>query len=236
MTKFLRKYGNAVLLTTLVAMILSIVGYGGYLFTMKDTSDAAAMVGATKISYSFYRQMADQNVEQYRQEASKNKKELSDDEAKQVRHDVLQRLVTDEMSAQEAEALGFKVTDEELAWSIQHDPQFQTDGQFNPGLYGQIVVQGFNTTIQDYEQKRRRELLAGKFQSLLFSTVKLVPSELKDEYKLSHKGSDKGFDKDKDKFASALYRIRAMYTLQSALRKALGRINVQSFVDEKEGA
>jgi len=229
--RWLRKYRNFLWISTTLAMLLSIVGAGGYLFTMKDTSDAAAMVGSVKIPYSFYRRIADQNLEQYR----KDKKDVSDETAREIRREVLQSLVTNEMSAQEAEAMGLKVSDEELAWSIQHDPSFQTDGAFNPMLYRQIVIQGFNATIEDYESRRRRELLASKFQSVLFNRVKLIPSELRDEYKASHNGSDKGFEKDKEKFTQALFRMRAMYTLQTALRKALGRIEVRSFMDEREG-
>ena len=234
MTKFLRKYGNAILLTTLVAMLLSIVGYGGYLFTVKDTSDAAAMVGSVKIPYSFYRQLADQNLERYRKE---KKAEVTDADAKQIRQETLQGLVTNELCAQQAESLGLSVSDEELAFSIQHDPMFQTEGGgFNPQLYAQMVIQGFGTTIEDYETKRRRELLASKFKFLIFNRVKLIPAELPLEYKLSHKGSDKGFEKDKPEFSQALSRLRAIYTLQSALRKALGKIEVHSYIDEKEGS
>lgn len=230
MTRFLRRYKNVIWVSTTVAMLLSIVGVGGFYFTSRDYSDSVAVVGGIKIPYVYYRGLVDRTLERLR----KSNKTVSDDLAKEVRREVFQNLVATDLCALEAEALGLRVSDEELSWDIRQDPMFQAGGAFNQGLYVQMVLQGFNATVEDYELQRRRELAARKYQAFVFNSVKLVPSEAREEFKRSHNGSDKGFDKEREDFARNLHRIRALSALQAALRKTAGLLEVRSFLDERE--
>ena len=59
------------------------------------------------------------------------------------------------------------------------------------------------TTPEDFEQQERKRMLSGKLKQLIFTSAKLLPSELavealKEEYRRGNKGSDKDFAKHKE--------------------------------------
>lgn len=230
MIRWLRRYRTIIWVSVTLAMLLTMVGYGGLYLTSKDFSDSVAVVGKDKIPYIYYRRLVDREIEYIR----KNHKDVTDDLTKEVKLEVLQNLIATHICALEARTMGLEVSDEELASAIQQTPEFQSNGVFNQSLYIQTVLQGFNMTVEDYELDLRRQLSAAKYQRLVFGTVKLVPDEIVDEYKRSHDGSDKNFKKDQGKFTQSLQRIRSLAALQSALRHAANHLDVRSFLEERE--
>jgi hypothetical protein len=229
-TGWLRRYRNPIWIATTLALLLTIVGGGGYLFTSRDFSDSVAVVGGVKIPYIYYRRLVDRNLDAVRKE----KKDVTDEMTKEVKQAVFTRLVTTQISAIEAKAMGMQVSDEEIALIIQHDPQFQSNGAFNQPLYLQTVIQEYNMSVEEFERQFRIEILAEKYRNLIANTVKFVPDEVLNEYKRTHSGSTKDFKKDSDKFAQKLHQVRMLSTLQADLGRAAIRLGFQNFLLDRE--
>ena len=99
----------------------------------------------------------------------------------------LQQLVEAKLLAQKARELGFFISNDELSESIRTNPNFQVDGKFI-GLqaYRNVVRQGLNMSVGDFEQGYREDLLVQKIVALINSTAKLTDDELYNFYKIEN--------------------------------------------------
>ncbi len=69
---------------------------------------------------------------------------------------VINGLVDQILLSSDADTQGYRISDEQLNHFIQSVPQFQRDGQFDPGLYESSVrTQGFQ--VGDYERRLRQQ-------------------------------------------------------------------------------
>lgn len=87
----------------------------------------------------------------------------------QVPQRTLERMVQFKLLAQQAEKMGFFVSDEELADQIKKSPYFQKDGKFDYALYSQMPNRGLE------EKKQRQQMMANRLQSYLTSRIKPDP-------------------------------------------------------------
>jgi peptidyl-prolyl cis-trans isomerase D len=90
----------------------------------------------------------------------------------------LDDVVHRELLAQAAERRGVAVADAEISTAVQTDPGFQEGGRFSFALYQKTVGRTYGTTGR-YEDLLRRDLLAGKMQTLILSAVKVSDAEVK---------------------------------------------------------
>jgi peptidyl-prolyl cis-trans isomerase D len=90
----------------------------------------------------------------------------------------LDDVVHRELLAQEAERRGVVVTDEEISKAVHSDPGFHEGGRFSFPLYQKTVGRTYGSTGR-YEDLLRRDLLAGKMQTLILSAVKVSDAEVK---------------------------------------------------------
>ena len=121
MISFLRRHQKAIFAATLSTFFGGMfVGFGGYWFTDRDLQGAAAKVGGVKISYS--RLMT--NVNLYSERMREQGAELDDAKLAQLKREMLNNMMVDELLAIKADELGLVVTDEELARDIRATPAF----------------------------------------------------------------------------------------------------------------
>lgn len=94
----------------------------------------------------------------------------------------LENLINTILLSQEAEELGFYVSDKEVADEILNTPYFQTNGEFDRDLYNRIVQFKMNTTVAKYEAKMKKELMAKKLNSYLDASIDVSNKEMQTEF------------------------------------------------------
>lgn len=232
MISFLRRHQKSIFAATLSTFFGGMfVGFGGYWFTDRDIQGAAARVGKVKISYA--RLMT--NVNLYAERMREQGADLDDAKLSQLKREMLNNMMVDEMLALKADELGLVVTDEELARDIRATPAFVRGGQFDAEAYFSAVRSRFRQSPQEYERDRRKSIKTARLKSLFFRLVKVSPAELREVYAEANKGSLKNFEKEKDAFAARLQQQRALELVNHCLRQMQTQVEVQNLLDRVEG-
>lgn len=163
-------------------VIIAFIAFYGWSFVGDNTMRpvrSAATIGETTIDWSevntlrnryqqFYRQMYKDNFEQM----AKNMdfQELA-----------LNRLVDDEILAQEAVTLGIQVSDEEIRYAIKTTQAFLKNGVFSPQYYNNsLKMMGLSPA--QYEHSIGREILLTKTRALIGSMTPLTQDEVKESF------------------------------------------------------
>jgi len=230
MIAFLRRYRQSLIISVFLIFLIGIfVGLGGYFFTGADTTEAVAMVGGTKLKYMDFRVRINQYIDAMRSQG----KELKQDDVNRLKQEMLRDMIVSEILAQQAEKMGLRVSDAELALTIQNSPAFQRDGRFHQGLYFQIVRSVYKSTPESYEKFQRRAMLSAKLKTLLLRGAKVVPSEVRGEY-LRGGGSIVEFEKEKGEFTQQLQQRRALDAINFFLRQLSTQVEIRSYLDQRE--
>jgi peptidyl-prolyl cis-trans isomerase D len=96
----------------------------------------------------------------------------------------LNNLINLKLLAQEAKALGFQVTDEELDNAIKSDPNFQIEGKFvGSKRYKEFVEQAFKQDVGEFENSYRENMLAQKLANFVDETTVITDENLFNDYK-----------------------------------------------------
>ncbi len=176
-----KKSGSWIISGMFFMIILTFVlGFGVDPQGCASESKDIAVVNGESIPMSEYRS-AYNNMLDYFQRMGLNDemmKKLGQDPAKKA----LEQLIATMLLSQEAERLGFFVSEKEVAESIVETPYFHTNGKFDKELYTKIVLYQMNSTIKQYETKVKRELLANKLKSYFDASVDISNKELEEEY------------------------------------------------------
>jgi peptidyl-prolyl cis-trans isomerase D len=93
----------------------------------------------------------------------------------------LESLVTERVLLAEADRLGLKPNDRQLAeWIRDQIPALFPGGQFDPAQYSAMVQQRFNMSVADFERRLVVDLtIQGRLQSMVTDSVVVTESELK---------------------------------------------------------
>src|SRR5580658_9297308 len=93
-------------------------------------------------------------------------------------------MVTERALAFEANRMGFKVSDADLAASIKQTfPQLWQDGKFaGKAAYEQVLSQQ-NLTIPEFEKEMARQLLVTKMRNVALEGTVVTPQEIEQEYR-----------------------------------------------------
>lgn len=232
MISFLRRHQKSIFAATLSTFFGGMfVGFGGYWFTDRDLQGAAAKIGGVKISYS--RLMT--NVNLYSERMREQGADLDDAKLAQLKREMLNNMMVDEMLAIKADELGLVVTDEELSRDIRATPAFARAGQFDAEAYFSAVRTRFRQSPQEYERERRKSIKTARLKSLFYRVAKVAPSELREVYGEANKGSMKNFEKEKDAFAARLQQQRALELVNHCLRQMQTQVEVSNLLDRVEG-
>lgn len=163
----------------LVIVVLTFIASLAYFGATQERGNPAtvAQVNGEDISATAYDRAYRATVEQYRQLL---KDRFNEDLLRSLRvpDQVIERLVTDRLMAQRAEAEGLTVSDEELADEIVKIPAFQTDGQFARDQYQRVLAR-VGLTASAFEQDLRAQLLQRKLQGLITDGMKVSEEEVR---------------------------------------------------------
>lgn len=102
----------------------------------------------------------------------------------EFRNAVLDDLILRQLLDQEADKAGYRVSDEQLAEFITTTPRFQSNGQFEPGIYQQqLQSQGFSKA--GYEAYLRREFVLQQLRDGLGSSSIVTKRDQEEFLKLA---------------------------------------------------
>ena len=227
MNSFLRRHQKSIFAATLSVFFGGMfVGFGGYWFTNRDMQGVVARVGKVKITNETLTTRVDLYGERLREQGT----ELDDAKILQLKREMLNNMMVDEMLVLKADELGLVVTDEELARDIRATPAFNRAGQFDQDAYFQAFRATFHESPQEYENERRKSIKTARLKSLFFRLTKVSPDELREGYGAANKGSYKNFEKEKDAFAQRLQQQRALELVNYCLHQMQAQVEIQNLL------
>jgi len=113
--------------------------------------------------------------------------------AQRLKETVMDKLIERELLAQEAERLGYAVTEDEVEDLIGDSkiiglgyprtvPQMQKEGKFNYDSFKNFVSFQLGVTPKSFIEEQKRELLASRVRDLLRGSVIVSPEEVKADF------------------------------------------------------
>lgn len=160
-------------------IILSFVFAGVGSYIVGGTNNAAAKVGNTDIPRGEF-EMAYQN-ERNRMQAQLGDyfSQMLADPAyvESFRKSVLDRMINDVLLDQQAEALGLRISDEQVRSMILEMPQFQSNGQFDQEIY-QASLRRAGFSPDTFAEYMRRELVREQLLNALQTSEFTLPGEV----------------------------------------------------------
>jgi peptidyl-prolyl cis-trans isomerase D len=104
--------------------------------------------------------------------------EFTDELQRELRRNVLERLIRNEALSQRVEEAGYRVSDERIAASIREAPAFQVDGEFSIDVYrSRLLYQGLSPAA--FEELQRQQLELIELQRGIGSSAFYTTSELR---------------------------------------------------------
>jgi len=177
MMNFLRKNVRTFLWGIAIAFILGIFLWN---FSTRRLIDCVVQVNGTKISYPSFLQTVNMRIRNWYDENPEA--ELTDDREKEIKSEVLNSIIQEELVHQEAKKYEIYVSENEVVNMIHSLPQFQREGKFEPQLYFYVLRNYFRTEPATYEAQIKRAIMHQKLRNLILSSVKVTDQEVKDEY------------------------------------------------------
>ena len=157
------------------AIVIVFIFWGGYSYTEKK-ANRVAVVNGSYIGLREYQSMYSNLVEQMRLQFGRQfSSELV--ETLNLKGQALDRLINRRLILAEAGMLKFDVSREELQNAIVSYPAFQTNDQFDPLRYQQILRSN-RLTPQDFEANQREDLLINKVEQFITRGAKVLESEM----------------------------------------------------------
>jgi peptidyl-prolyl cis-trans isomerase D len=181
MLRFLREKGGSWILKGILGFVaLTFVSWGGYSMTSGRKAvpggRVAAWVDEIPISIREFESRYYRQAEAMRQRFGKAytpelEKQLG------LRRITLTQLVSEKLQIKEAERLGIRVLDEEVALRIQEVPAFQRGGQFDPELYRR-VLRANRLNPRQFEDQQRLALAADNLRRYIGMGVTVGDNEI----------------------------------------------------------
>ena len=171
-----------------VFVITIVFEWGMDYLGISHRSDTVGIIDGKKISYKDFSDLVREQSEQYKQQT---KKDPDENTLKQIRDQVWNNLVTQELLQKETHKAGITVTDQEIIDWVRGDnpPEFlvrqfrDSTGQFRRDAYEQALNDPRNRDIWiQVENALRQQRLAEKMQSVVYSSIHVTPGEVKERF------------------------------------------------------
>ena len=203
MISFFIKYRNPILITTVVIFLGSVGFLGvGMVADQYGANATLATVGETKVKYKDFLNAYNLIRQKYIDEG----KEISEEQDKQLKQEIVQSLVLEEALSQEAEALGLGTSKMEVAYAIKNNPIFAPGGEFNKNAYVYVVRNQFHVNPAEFESKMAKEMSIQKLRTIL--AIASLPTSF--EKNILTQGTPAGLkDEEKDALEGYLAGIKA---------------------------
>ena len=164
MISFFIKYRNPILITTVVIFLASIGILGAGVVADQYSANAVlAKVGNAKVQYRAFAT----NYEMARQQYINQGKDLTEEEDKQLRQEIVQSLIMQEALSQAAADFGIGTSKAEVAYMIKNMPIFAPNGEFNKNAYIYVVRNQFHVNPAEFEDDIMKQTSIQKFRRVL---------------------------------------------------------------------
>jgi peptidyl-prolyl cis-trans isomerase D len=176
MLRVLREHASSWMLKgILIVVAVSFISWGGSYLLKERKETYAAKVDGVVIDLNYYENAFQEEIKRYQDSlgSSFSKKMV---EERHLREKVLNDLISRVLILQEARRLGFNISDEELRESIESNPYFQVNGQFEPRYYAEFLRLN-RMSVEDFEQKERERILISKVANLIGLNGGMVSEE-----------------------------------------------------------
>ena len=168
MISFFIKYRNPILITTVVIFLASLGVLGaGVVADQYGLNAVLAKVGNAKVKYKNFANTYDMARRQYINEG----KELTEEEDKQLKQEIVQSLIMQEALSQAAEDFYIGTSKAEVAYMIKNMPIFAPGGQFSKNAYIYVVRNQFHVNPAEFEDNLKKQISVQKFQRVLALTA-----------------------------------------------------------------
>jgi peptidyl-prolyl cis-trans isomerase D len=178
----MRREKKLLLSLLLVPLILGLVAYlipgvsggswGGGLDHSTLVKVGGAEISATEFSLAYHRFLRNSRVPYDRQFLK----------TLQLDQQILNQLITKELTLQEAKRLGIDATDKEIQQRILSMPYFVDNGNFLMNRYEAILRQN-GMTVQEFEDNVRLEIIQDKLHNLVTDAVFINEKDIEIEYR-----------------------------------------------------
>jgi len=182
MMNFLRKHMRKIFIVTIFAFVGgTFVGGGAYLFGPETDYKTAVAVNGEKIPVKLFNSMYNETVERAQNEL---KDSLTDEQIAQIKINIIQVLVQEEIFHQESKKYGILVSNEELKNDIQNSPAFRNQNYFDVRMYFDFLRR-LRMSPKEFEALRRKQIASEKLKIVLASSIKAFDFEV-EEAKRTH--------------------------------------------------
>lgn len=148
------------------------------------TATGVATVNDTQISLSKANYILRNRVEQLKKIL---KNDLPEEYISNMRLDIVNSLINEELVIQELNKYGIQASNEELAAYIKNDPQFIRNGKFDVEYYTNRFLPGYHyQTGISFEKDMQRQLTAQTLVNLFAETLKPTEQEIALNNKLTN--------------------------------------------------
>ena len=184
MLQMMRDNAGSWIIKILLGVIVLVFIFLGLGPDRNAANDFAAEVNKTVISWESYQSTYNNMVEMYRSQFGGA---LSDDliRAFRLREQALEKLISDELIAQEAERQDLVVSNEELNEVVKSFPVFEVDGVFNKERYEAVLAQNGLTDGQ-FEALQRRAILIDNMRKIVEEGAQVSEGEVEELYKFNN--------------------------------------------------
>jgi len=175
MLHLMRKHATSWIIKFLLSAIVIVFVFWGVGSFREENVNRVAEVNGTVITIDQYYDAYNNVIEGYKRQFGDN---LDDKllEALNIKQQVVNTLIERELVLQEANKMKIRVTDEELARSIQSISYFQKDGLFDNRYYVNVLRRN-RMTPEQFELSQRRSLYLEKLRGLVIGSVKVADDE-----------------------------------------------------------
>ncbi len=180
MLSLMRKHAGTWMIKVILGAIVVVFVFWGVGSYTSRQSGRVAKVNGTVITLDDYRTSYNNLVEQVRQSFGNNlNEELI--QMLQLRKRALDQLIDKVLMLQAAEKLKLTVSDEELSEFIRNIGAFQSAGVFDSSRYLDTLNRN-RLTPEAFEVQQREALVIDKLQALIFNSIKVSDSEVRQWY------------------------------------------------------
>jgi len=165
----------------LVKIILGVIVIGFSFFGIESyfvarVDNSVARVGGTEITQEQFRQRFDENRQRMMQMMG-GAVDASYFERPEMKHQILEQLVNEQVLIETNQKLGISVPDERVKSEILSVPSFQKDGKFDPDTYKMLLMsQGM--TPRSFDDRIRDDLAVRTLPEQVGSTVLLTDADV----------------------------------------------------------
>ena len=177
----MRENAGSFIIKLLLGAIVVVFVLWGVGTNEKSSNPEVARVEGQPISYADYAQAYQQLVDNVRRQFGSR---LDEDTLGllNLKEQALNQLIDRAVLIKESQAMGFRVSDDELAAHIRSIPAFQSAGGFDRSQYDRVLAQ-FRMTPEAFEASQRDDLLIQKISDIIARTAKVSDGEAADWYR-----------------------------------------------------